>query len=90
MGYDNAGPAGWPTYQITTVDQNLEELARGLAQQKLPYECTTGFLSTYVYGAPEACLGEAKRGTFIDQKLSFLDYLASLAAEPHFRQRVQP
>jgi len=69
---------------------NLEELARGLAQQKLPYECTSGFLSTYVYGAPEACLGEAKRGTFIEQKLSFLDYLASLAAEPHFRQRVQP
>jgi len=27
-GYDNAGPAGWPTYQLTTVDQNLEEMAR--------------------------------------------------------------
>jgi hypothetical protein len=69
---------------------NLEELARGLAQQKLPYECATGYLSTYVYGAPEACLGEAKRETFIEQKLGFLDYLASLAAEPHFRQRSLP
>jgi hypothetical protein len=69
---------------------NLEELARGLAEQELPYECTSGFLSTYVYGAPEACLGEAKRGGFIEQKVGFLDYLASLAAEPHFRQRTLP
>jgi hypothetical protein len=67
--------------------QNLEELAQGLAAQKAPYECTTGYLSTYVFGAPEACLGEAKRGAFIDHKLGFVDYLASLAAEPHFSQR---
>jgi hypothetical protein len=66
---------------------NLEELAQGLAAQKAPYECTTGYLSTYVYGAPEACLGETKRPDFVAQKLSFLDYLASLAAEPHFSQR---
>jgi hypothetical protein len=69
---------------------NLEELAHGLAQQELPYECTTGFLSTYVHGAPEACLGETKRGSFIERKVGFLDYLASLAAEPHFRQRTLP
>jgi hypothetical protein len=69
---------------------NLEELAQGLAAQKLPYECTTGYLSTYVYGAPEACLGETKRPDFVAQKLSFLDYLASLAAEPHFSQRRLP
>ena len=66
---------------------NLEELAEGLAAQKLPYECTTGYLSTYVHGAPEACLGETKRPAFIDQQLGFVDYLASLAAEPHFSQR---
>ncbi|MES2531593.1 MAG: LacI family DNA-binding transcriptional regulator [Pseudomonadota bacterium] len=28
VGYDNAGPVGWPTYQLTTVDQNLEEMAQ--------------------------------------------------------------
>jgi hypothetical protein len=67
--------------------QNLEELAQGLAAQKAPYECTTGYLSTYVFGAPEACLGEGKRGAFIDRKLGFVDYLASLAAEPHFSKR---
>jgi Protein of unknown function (DUF1588)/Protein of unknown function (DUF1592)/Protein of unknown function (DUF1595)/Protein of unknown function (DUF1587) len=66
---------------------NLEELAQGLAAQKAPYACTTGYLSTYVYGAPEACLGETKRPLFVDQQLGFLDYLASLAAEPHFTQR---
>jgi hypothetical protein len=66
---------------------SLEELAQGLAAQKLPYECTTGYLSTYVYGAPEACLGETKRPDFTAQNLSFIDYLASLAAEPHFTQR---
>lgn len=66
---------------------NLEELARGLAAQKLPYECATAFVSTYVYGGAEACLGETQRGAFIDQQLGFLDYFASLAAEPHFSQR---
>ncbi len=66
---------------------NLEELAQGLAAQKRPYECTTGYLSTYLYGAPEACLAETKRAAFVDQQLGFLDYLASLAAEPHFTQR---
>jgi Protein of unknown function (DUF1588)/Protein of unknown function (DUF1592)/Protein of unknown function (DUF1595)/Protein of unknown function (DUF1587) len=65
----------------------LDELAHGLAAQKLPYECATGFVSTYVYGAAEACLGETKRGAFIDQQLGFIDYFASLAAEPHFSQR---
>lgn len=67
-----------------------EELAQGLAAQKLPYECTTGFVSTYVHGVAEACLGESKRGAFIERQVGFVDYLASLAAEPHFRQRRAP
>lgn len=67
-----------------------EELAQGLAAQKLPYECTTGFVSTYVNGVAEACLGETRRGGFIDKQIGFVEYLASLAAEPHFRQRQAP
>ncbi|RYZ06263.1 MAG: DUF1592 domain-containing protein [Myxococcales bacterium] len=67
-----------------------EELAQGLAAQKAPYECTTGLVSTYVNGVAEACLGETKRGAFIDRQVGFVDYLASLAAEPHFRQRRSP
>jgi hypothetical protein len=69
---------------------NLEELASGLAAQKLPYECASGFVSTYVFGAAESCLGETKRGAFIDQQLGFIDYIASLAAEPHFAERRLP
>lgn len=67
-----------------------EELAQGIAAQKAPYECTTGLVSTYVNGVAEACLGETKRGAFIDRQVGFVDYLASLAAEPHFRQRRAP
>ncbi len=70
--------------------EDLEQLAQGLTEQKLPFECTTGYLSTYVFGAPEACLGETKRADFIGKRLGFVDYLASLAAEPHFRQRRLP
>lgn len=69
---------------------DLEGLAQGLAQQKLPYECASGYVSTYVYGGAEECLGETKRPGFIDQQLGFVDYLASLAAEPHFSQRRLP
>jgi len=69
---------------------NLEDLAQGLAARKEPYECATGYVSTYVFGSPEACLGETKRGEFIDRKRGFVDYLASLAAEPHFTQRKLP
>lgn len=69
---------------------SLEELAQGLAAQKLPYECATAFVSTYINGAAEACLGETKRGAFIDQQLGFVDYFASLAAEPHFSSRALP
>lgn len=66
---------------------SLEELAQGLAAQELPYECASGYVSTYVFGGAEACLGETKRPAFIAQQAGFIDYLASLAAEPHFRQR---
>ena len=66
---------------------NHLHIARGLAAQKLPYECATGFVSTYVFGAAEGCLGETKRGAFIDQQVGFIDYMASLAAEPHFAER---
>ncbi|HYJ09531.1 MAG TPA: DUF1588 domain-containing protein, partial [Polyangiaceae bacterium] len=68
----------------------LEELAQGLAAEQLPYECATGYLSTYVFGSAEACLGETRRGEFIAGQLGFIDYLASLAAEPHFAERRLP
>lgn len=69
---------------------SLEQLAQGLAEQRISYECATGYLSTYVFGSAEACLGETERPAFISQQSGFIDYLASLAAEPHFAQRRAP
>jgi hypothetical protein len=43
-----------------------------------------------VFGSAEACLGETRRGEFIAGQLGFIDYLASLAAEPHFAERRLP
>jgi Protein of unknown function (DUF1592)/Protein of unknown function (DUF1588)/Protein of unknown function (DUF1595)/Protein of unknown function (DUF1587) len=82
-------PAENPTDRLFEF-ASQEELAQGLAAQKLPYECVTGLVSTYVNGVADACLGETKRGAFIDSQVGFVDYLASLAAEPHFRQRRAP
>ncbi len=70
--------------------ETLDELARGLAAQQVTFECATGFMSTYVFGSDEACLGETRRSAFVDRELGFVDYLASLAAEPHFAERVAP
>ena len=28
VGYDNSAPTAWPFYQLTSVDQNLAEMAR--------------------------------------------------------------
>lgn len=70
--------------------QNLEQLAQGLAAQSEPYACATGYVSTYVFGAAEGCLAEGKRAAFGKGEVGFLDYLASLAAEPHFSQRRLP
>ena len=53
-------------------------------------ECDSGYVSTYVYGGAEECLGETNRPSFIGQQLGFVDYMASLAAEPHFSQRLLP
>lgn len=69
---------------------SLEQLAQGLAEQQVSYECATGYVSTYVFGAAEACLGETQRPAFISQQAGFIDYFASLAAEPHFAQRRLP
>lgn len=67
--------------------QNLEELATGLATLNEVHLCISAQLSTYVFGASEACLGETRRGDFVAGDVGFLTYLASLAGEPHFASR---
>jgi hypothetical protein len=68
----------------------LEELARGLADHGQSYACVTGLMTTYAFGAAEGCLGEGQRQAFVQGQIGFVDYLASLAQEPHFRLRRGP
>lgn len=69
---------------------DLNELARGLANQDEVYVCASGYLTTYAFGVPDECLGETRRAEFLGGNLGFLDYFASLAAEPDFERRVLP
>jgi len=74
-----------PLFTFTTQ----EELATGLANAQEVHACVSGYVTTYAFGAPEACLGESRRVEFMTGSIGFLDYLASLAAEPHFTRRAQ-
>ncbi|MCH2110357.1 MAG: DUF1592 domain-containing protein, partial [Polyangiaceae bacterium] len=64
-----------------------EDLARSLAELPEVGECISSQIKTYGFGAEEACLGEGERAKFIAGTIGFVDYLASLATEPHFRSR---
>ncbi len=66
---------------------NQEELASKLAELPDVHNCLSGQLKTYAFGVEQACLGETKRQEFVDGAIGFVDYLASLAAEPHFTTR---
>jgi hypothetical protein len=67
-----------------------EELVQGLANENLVHECVSGYIATYAFGAAGDCLGETRRPEFIGGTLGFADYYTSLAAEPHFGERVLP
>ena len=69
---------------------SAEELVQGLANQPLVHECVSGYIATYAFGGAEDCLGETRRPEFIGGTLGFADYYTSLAAEPHFGERVMP
>jgi len=66
---------------------NLEELAQGLAEQPRVHACISHFITEYVFGGAGDCLGETRRPEFVDGTVGFVDYFASLAAEPHFTER---
>lgn len=64
-----------------------EELASGLAELPEVHLCVSAQLKTYAFGTEDACLGEGRRQEFVDGALGFVQYLASLAGEPHFTSR---
>jgi len=65
----------------------LDDLATQLAQQDEVGRCVSGYVSAYTFASNVACLGEARRAEFTAGTLGFLDYFASLAAEPSFTKR---
>lgn len=66
------------------VFSGQEGLAEGLASMDEVHACVTGQLKAFSYGGTEPCLGESRRGEFMAGTIGFVEYLASLAAEPHF------
>lgn len=63
------------------------ELAQLLAQELEVQACVSARVKAYAFGMEEACLGESEREAFMSGAIGFVDYIASLAAEPHFRTR---
>jgi hypothetical protein len=78
---------------VPQAGQNLfefdgqEDLMTQLVEQPLVHECISGYLATYAFGESLGCAAETRRADFINGSIGFIDYLASLAAEPHFMQR---
>ncbi len=64
-----------------------EDLMTQLVEQPVVHQCLSGYLSTYAFGEELTCAAEARRTEFMDGTIGFIEYLASMAAEPHFTQR---
>lgn len=67
--------------------KSQEELAQGLAEQDVVYQCFAAYLATYAFGSSEACLGASRIPDLRSGTLGISDYYTSLAAAPHFSQR---
>ncbi|HEX2672467.1 MAG TPA: hypothetical protein VHM25_16410, partial [Polyangiaceae bacterium] len=65
----------------------LDELAKNLSEQQKVGLCSSGYINAYAFANAVACLGETKRADFVAGKLGFIDYYASLAAEPSVTRR---
>lgn len=64
-----------------------EDLMTQLVEQPIVSQCMSGFMTTFAFGEAVSCAGESRRAEFMAGEIGFVDYLASLAAEPHFVQR---
>lgn len=65
----------------------LDDLSTQLAAQEKVGRCVSGYVSAYTFASNVPCLGEGRRADFNAGTLGFLDYFASLAAEPSFTRR---
>jgi hypothetical protein len=64
-----------------------EDLMTQLVEEPIVSQCLSGYVTTFAFGEALSCAGETQRAAFMAGEIGFVDYLASLAAEPHFRQR---
>lgn len=64
-----------------------EELAQGLADQDVVYQCFAAYLATYAFGSGDSCLGTSHVPDLRAGSLGIADFYAGLAAEPHFSTR---
>jgi len=99
--YDEAGryreqEAGLPINSVSSLMEGnsqlftfsgLDELARNLAKQEKVGLCSSGYVNAFAFANSVACLGETRRAEFVDGTLGFIDYYASLAAEPSLTRR---
>jgi hypothetical protein len=65
-----------------------EDLMTQLVEQPAVAECLSSYVTTFAFGEALDCAGETRRADFMNGSIGFVDYLASLAAEPRFSQRV--
>jgi len=65
----------------------LDDLASNLSAQEKVGLCSSGYVNAYAFANAVACLGETRRADFVAGKLGFVDYFASLAAEPSVTRR---
>ena len=65
-----------------------EDLMTQLALQPVVAHCLSSYVATFAFGEALTCAAESRRGDFMNGSIGFVDYLASLAAEPRFTERV--
>jgi hypothetical protein len=83
---DSSGSLSEGNAQLFTFS-GLDELAKNLSEQERVGLCSSGYVNAYAFANAVACLGETKRAEFVAGKLGFIDYYASLAAEPSLTRR---
>ena len=65
-----------------------EDLMTQLVEEPVVAQCLSSYVTTFAFGEALSCAGESRRADFMNGAIGFVDYLASLAAEPRFTQRV--
>ena len=77
-------------YQGNTLFEfdGQEDLMTQLVEEPIVAQCLSSYVTTFAFGEALKCAGESRRADFTNGEIGFVDYLASLAAEPRFVQRV--